>query len=365
MTIAISIIIVFITIVITLPYWIISANPFPQPSGQWQVGVSDLIWDTPDRSGLIAKVWYPTDIKNGIRSPYLEKMGSNFSEKILVNLLYKLIFSKFLLGRVTTTPALINAPLSQYQDGFPLVLFSPGLTAINSFNTFYALEFASHGFIVIGINHPGSSASTMLTDGSQIGIEEEVLAGFSHPDLMVSKLAANQANNISIVLDKVISLNSTNDSLLERKIDTSKIFTAGHSIGGSASYVACSRDRRISKSVNFDGFFDIEEIEIDRLEKDFLLIIPDRDRHDRQKIQPQNKFDILMAKDLIRIDRLSNNKNFTALLLPSASHVSFSDLPLIINPVFSKAIGWFGGTDGRELLARTSTLAIDFFNKHN
>jgi Platelet-activating factor acetylhydrolase, isoform II len=230
-------------------------------------------------------------------------------------------------------------------------------------NTFYALEFASHGFIVIGINHPGLSASTMLTDGSQIGIDQEVLDGFVNPDLLVSKLTINQANNISMVLDKIISLNFDADSFWHQKIDTSRIFAAGHSIGGSASFAACGKDRRISKSVNLDGFFYIDEISMSCMEKDFFLILSNRNKNATKAIKSQSKYDLMMAKDKERIEKLSGNTNFNVLLLQSASHVSFSDIPLIINPAFSRIIGLFGGTDGRELLSRTSTMMTDFFNK--
>jgi dienelactone hydrolase len=345
--------------------WLISAKPFPQPTGQWRVGSSELLWNrdgiSPSDPAVISKVWYPTDSQNGINSPYLERMGRTFSPKITLNLFYSLIFSKFLLGRVGATPALVNAVPCQSLGGFPLVLFSPGLTGINSLNTFYALEFASHGFIVVGINHPGSSASTMLTDGSQIGITQEVLDAFSNPDLMISKLAIDQADNISLVLEQVINLNSTVDSLLYQKINVNKIFAAGHSFGGSASFLACCQDQRISKSVNFDGYFFINEIDIDHREKDFLLILPDRPIPKKSK--PLNKFALMMEKDREKISQLADNKNFNVILLNGASHVNFSDLPLIVKPAFSKTFRLFGGTDGRETLVETSTMAINFLNR--
>jgi dienelactone hydrolase len=348
------------------PFWLTSATPFPPPSGKYRVGTSELLWNISDISSpnnllLIAKVWYPTYAKNGTHSPYLEQMGRRFSPKTALNLFYRLIFSKFLLGRVAATPALIDTSPSNSQDGFPLVLFSPGLTGINSLNTFYALEFASHGFVVVGINHPGSSLSTMLTDGSQIGITQEVFDDFSHPDLMVSKLAINQSNNISLVLDRVINLNSAANSLLYQKIDTSKIFAAGHSIGGSASFLACCQDQRISRSVNFDGYFFIDEINIEHGAKDFLLILPDRPIPEKSK--SLSKFDLMMAKDRAKIVKLADHKNFNVILLNSASHINFSDLPLVLNPMFSKAFRLFGGTDGRETLAETSTIAINFLNR--
>jgi hypothetical protein len=40
-------------LIFILPYLLISANPFLQPSGKWHVGTTDLIWDKPDLSGII------------------------------------------------------------------------------------------------------------------------------------------------------------------------------------------------------------------------------------------------------------------------------------------------------------------------
>jgi predicted dienelactone hydrolase len=228
--------------ILIFPYWLIPANPFPKPSGQWQVGTSDLIWNSPSHVGIIAKIWYPTDATTGTRTPYLDKKGQNFSSNIVINLLLRLIFSNLFLGHIKI-PVSIDVTLSQHQDDFPVILFSPGFLGINSLYTFYALEFASHGFIVISINHPGSSVGTMLADGSQIGVD---LGGLDRIELLVSKIAVDRANDLSMVLDKVISLNSNHDSFLHQKINTSKIFAVGHSIGGSASFAACGKDLRIS-----------------------------------------------------------------------------------------------------------------------
>jgi dienelactone hydrolase len=377
----VALFLIVIISIILFPYWLISAHPFPSPTGQWQVGTAKFPWQknekSPTEPSIIAKIWYPTDrgasvLQNhadNLNSPYLEKMGRRFSSKTSLNLFYRLIFSKFLLGRVTAVPAAINPALSPSQDNWPLILFSPGLTSINALNTFYALEFASHGFIVVSINHPGSSASTMLDDGSQIGIDPEIIEGFSHPNSLMSKLAIDQSTTISRVLDRAINLNSAEGSLLYQKIDTDKIFTAGHSLGGSASFLACCQDRRIVKAVNFDGYFYIDEIDIERSEKDFLLVIPDRstpsenlDRPITKKSKTPSQFALMMAKDRAKIIQLADNPYFHANLLKSASHINFSDLPLILNPIFSKAFGLFGGTDGRETLAKTTTIAIDFLN---
>ncbi len=344
--------------IILLPYWLIVANPFPKPSGEWQVGTSDLVWDSPLHSGIIAKVWYPTDIVNVNPSHLIDPIGKTFSTNMVLNLLLKLIFSNIFLGHVKV-PVSIDVTPSKCPYGFPVILFSHGFSGINSLNTFYGLEFASHGFIVISTNHPGSSISTMLADGSQIGFNAD---GLDQPELLASKIAVDRAGDLSIILDRVISLNSNHDSYLYQRINTSKIFAAGHSIGGSASFAACGQDRRILKSVNFDGFFYMEEIDLSCADKEFLLIQPDRHQSPKQK-KSQTEFDLLMAKDNLRITQLSASQNFHHLLLPSVTHLSFMDLPLVINPRLSKLISLFGKADGLDLLLQTSKITMDFFNK--
>jgi predicted dienelactone hydrolase len=165
---AIFFVLICIVGIIILPYWIIPANPFPKPLGEWQVGTSDLIWDSLSHTGIIAKIWYPTNATAGIQSPYIDNIGRTLAVITTgFNPLSNLIFNQFYLDRIRT-PALIDAIPAQSQDGFPAILFSPGSCSMNFMHTFYALEFASHGFVVIGINHPGSSACTLLTDGSKV-----------------------------------------------------------------------------------------------------------------------------------------------------------------------------------------------------
>ena len=356
---AIFFVLICVVIIILLPYWIIPANPFPKPSGEWSVGTSSLIWDSSNQSGIIAKVWYPTDIENVTPSPYLDRLGKTFSSNIVVNLLLKLIFSNLFLGHIKT-PVSIDVTPSQCPAGFPVILLSPGWLAINSINTFYGLEFASHGFIVIGINYPGSSLGTMLADGSQIRIDSD---GFDRPELLASKITVDRSSDLSMILDRVVSLNADCDSFLYQRINTNKIFAAGHSIGGSASFAACGQDRRISRSVNFDGFFFMEEIDLSCLDKEFLLIQPDRRKSKAKDKKSQDEFSLMMAKDSLRITELADSPNFHHLLFPSVTHMSFMDLPLVINPTFTKTMSLFGKADPLDLLLKTARVTMDFFNK--
>ena len=352
-------------VVFLLPYGLISANPFPRPSGQWPVGSSDFIWNLPTHSGIIAKIWYPSNAKNHSSSPYIDHLGLTLSA-ITAGLgpLSRLIFNKFYLGRIQI-PSEVDATLAERQGNFPIILFSPGFGGINFLNSFYALEFASHGFIVISINHPQWSSGTILVDGSHVpfnGIDFNKV-DIDRAEKLLATTISQKANNLSAVLDELLDLNKSADSWLYQKIDPSKVFAVGHSSGGSASFLACERDSRITKSVNLDGFLYQDRIDVFVMEKEFLLILSNRDKYAPQGNKTPNIFDLLMAKDQTRVAQFSDQKNVHKYLLNSANHWSFMDLSLIITPLLSERLGWFGEIKGLDLMSETSETIIDFFNE--
>ncbi len=281
-----------------------------------------------------------------------------------LNPLVKLIFNRLYLGRVVT-PAVLNATLERSSDGFPLILFSPGFAGVNWINTFYALTFASHGFIVVGINHPGSSAASLLADGSQVKImtlEKDVFTDADRFDAVLAETSQEQAKNISRVVNTAIPLNSNANSFLHQKINVNRIFAAGHSIGGAASFIACGQDRRLAKGINFDGAF-IDAIGTNYTDKELLLVSADRDKFRPKNQKMRLPYDQIVERDALRIDQLASKANLQRIMLPMTGHLNFADAPLIIRPVFAQSIGLVGKMDGLEILLKTSAIAMDFLGR--
>jgi dienelactone hydrolase len=352
--------------IFALPYLIFSKNTFPQPSGKWQVGTTDIDWDAPNYpSGIIAKVWYPTDEYSGVKSPYIDRIGRVFADGIVINIVYKLIF--LLFRRISTTPAFINTAPIETLGGLPVVLFSPGFGGINYFGTFYALEFASHGFMVVGINHPVSNVGTICMDGSQIkfkNYDPTIFKDSSKLEQYTGNIMQEQSENISTVLDRIIDLNHIPDSLLYQKIDPDRIYAAGHSIGGAASFIACGKDRRISKGIDLDGaFVDLEFDSADYTGKDLLLIHADREKYKPKDKKILEQYHAIAAKDRIWIDRLSTKTNLEKMVFKSANHTSFTDISMFVNPTIGRRLGLVGDIDGFRVLSETSVMMMDFFNK--
>jgi hypothetical protein len=353
--------------IFALPYISLARTELPQPSGKWPVGTTDITWDAPDRShaDIIAKVWYPTDDRSGKNSPYIGKLNGFFSDSIALNLSYKLIF--WLFRHVRTSPALTNATPIHHPGGLPLILFSPGFGGINYLGAFYALEFASHGFIVIGINHPKFNVGTMCADGSQIKFENFDLTIFNEPtkiERYIGTVTRSQAQNISTIIDKVIQLDSLSESLFYHRINTSKIFAAGHSAGGAASFVACGQDRRILKAIDLDGaFVDLDIANADYTDKKLLLINSDREKYKPKNKKSLRQYDAIVAIEKLWMDKLAHQANLQKQIIESTTHYNFTDLSILINPAIGKKLGLLGKVDGLKILSQTSKIMIDFFDR--
>ena len=345
-----------------LPYWLISAHPFPKPSGKWHVGTTEFTWNLPNHSGIIAKIWYPSNAKDCGSSPYIDRLDRTLSAMTAgISPLAKLLLNKFYLGRIQT-PSEADATLATRKASFPVILLSPGFGGINFLNSFYALEFASHGFMVIGINHPKYNSGTLLTDGSHVKFDgiDFTNVSLDRAEKLLAETITQQANNLAVVLDELLHLNTDPDSWLYQKIDPRRIFTVGHSTGGSASFLACGTDSRILKSVNLDGFLFMDRIDVASIEQEFLLILSNRDKQASSVSKSTNIFGALMAQDRTRIERFTSHDNVHKEIFDSASHWSFLDLALMINPRFSDRFSWFSRENGLALLSQTSATIIDF-----
>src|SRR5215213_11145711 len=68
------------------------------------------------------------------------------------------------LSRITVH-AVEDAPVAADEPRYPLVLLSPGSGIMPAVYTALAEELASHGFIVVGVNHTYNASVTVFADG--------------------------------------------------------------------------------------------------------------------------------------------------------------------------------------------------------
>ncbi|HWR13232.1 MAG TPA: hypothetical protein VN577_00275 [Terriglobales bacterium] len=101
-----------------------------------------------------------------------------------------------------------DAPLASAPSKFPLILVSHGTGGTSGMMAWLGARLAKHGYIVVGVNHPGNNGITGYT-----------VEGFT--------LWWERARDLSSVLDLVLK-----DQQFASRIDANRIGAAGFSLGG-------------------------------------------------------------------------------------------------------------------------------------
>lgn len=145
-----------------------------EPTGPYKVGTITYDWTDSSRREekcngadvkreLMVQVWYPAEnTENLKKAPYTKDAPE------IIRGLEKYYFIKpFLLRKLkdVQTHSFINAQLSSKSVKYPVLIFSHGMVGSRNQNTFQAEELASHGYIVVAVDHPYYAAATVFSDG--------------------------------------------------------------------------------------------------------------------------------------------------------------------------------------------------------
>ncbi len=214
------------------------------PSGSYAVGHLLLDWedsaryelatrDPGDRRVLTAEIWYPAELGSGRTAAYLTRLDAYAAE-------WDDETVEFL--RAVEVPWHDGAVVA---DGkFPILLFSHGWSSrAASYSTFLA-NVASHGYVVLGIDHPYLGRVAMA-DGS---VTEPTEDHFKEQRETEDFYAAD----VMFILDRLTDLDET--GAFENALALDRIAAAGHSSGfGSVMSGAAALDPRIKALISFDS----------------------------------------------------------------------------------------------------------------
>ncbi|MGW3992530.1 alpha/beta hydrolase family protein [Amycolatopsis sp. NPDC004772] len=125
----------------------------------------------------------------------------------------------------------------------PAVVLSPGFKRPRAELTSLSEDLASHGYLVVLVDHTYENVATTFPDGRVTGC---AACGNYSPEFW-QKLQRGRAKDVSFVLDSLA--HSKWASLL----DGSRIGMAGHSVGGTSTVNAMVTDPRIKAGIDIDG----------------------------------------------------------------------------------------------------------------
>ena len=282
-----------------------------------------------------------------------------------------------------------TAKAENTDNTFPLVIFSHGAFGYYQSNASTYLELASHGYVVISLDHPYHSFFTKDTAGKTITVNpqfmqevmyinestttEQEIIELSHEWLKL------RTDDMNFVLDSIKEAKqqgiqkelpkewflakdaSSKEEILNilAMTDTEHIGLMGHSMGGAASVTVGRTRTDVDAVIDLDGTMLGEQFGYQDGEYDFydeaypvpLLVVNNEPHHfEGEEVQ------------MLYVNRfvLANAVDAKYTYFKGSGHMNFTDLPLF-SPVLAGMLG-VGEVDAEECVVKMNQLILNYFN---
>ena len=356
-------------------------EPLPDPTGPHAIGRVSYEWvdqdraeiysaDAEDRRELVVWVWYPAAAEAGARRA--EYLPASWAPN-----------AQFLGLEVdgVRAHAVEEAPLAGGDTKYPVLLMS-----ISGFppllHSSLAEELASHGYVVVGVNHTYESTVTVFSDGRVVAMNPQAVAGALGPQSgnhdeafrARAEVCMLKAADLAFVAGQVGLLDADAAGRFGGRLDLSRMGAFGVSFGGNAALEWCRTDPRGRAAVNLDGalWTDVGKV---GLERPALQVLAE---HEEFAVSPEKAVQTGMAPDAEwfvaekaitvggwRTVHERSRPGYTV-RVAGATHLSFLDIPLLPRKADAMVTGMLAATTiGAERMWRIiSDLVLAFFDKH-
>ncbi len=334
----------------------------PAPSGPYAIGTSiyemidssrkELYSDKDEPRRIMIQVWYPAEIEStDVKAPWVTN-ASIFAPAIANFIEMPSYFLDHLA--LVDIPAYQNATLADSGKPFPVILFSHGWKGFNAQNSGQALELASHGYVVVAVQHTYGAITTVFPDGTVAPNNPNALP--AEDDTLdyeiTARILVNQwAGDMSYVLDQLTGPGNEAGDFFQSNLDFSRIGVYGHSTGGGAAIQFCGTDLRCKAVLGMDPFMrpvSAEVIASGVPQPSFFIFSQSWfDNTDSINNQLFNQF------------QPNNSNDFGAIYIAGTKHYDFSDLPLL-SPI-APQLGLKGPLNGKRVTEIVNSYLIDFF----
>ncbi|KAJ6088100.1 hypothetical protein N7499_004282 [Penicillium canescens] len=328
----------------------------PKPSGQYNVSVTStkLVDDSridpfsPDNSerALMVSSFAPMICDNTEYVQYMQPAVAVANDAQFASIgIQKGTFESFQIQSCSESHPIIR--------NFPLMIFSPGLGISRLLYQATLQDVASHGYVVVSVDHPYDTNMVEFPDGKVIKGEPEKIA--SNPDLMRQAFETRVAD-LGFVLDE---LQKPDQHVVPRslsgKINFDHISAAGHSFGGAATAQAMYNNPQYAGGINLDGVM-FGSVVSEGFNQPFLEFSSTTTSQERNNTWTEF------------LSSLAGWKR--ELLLKDSKHDTFTDLPLLFDNVpnaeqiRSKAqtlIGSLAGERVRTIISSYVGTTVEFY----
>ena len=356
---------VFILLAVSTAVPILLPVPsIPTPGGPYPVGTRLYELTDPSRPEIYSgrdearrfmiQVWYPAEPSpSDPRAPWMAN-AEVFAPAIASYINLPPFFLDHLA--LVNVPAYSDAAVAQPETSFPIILFSHGWNGFNAQNTGQALELASHGYLVVGVQHTYGAVVTVFPDGTVAPNNPNALPPDSTPtdeyEIAAQKLVDQWAGDLGFTLDFLKVQNDDGASPYFGKLDLSRVGVYGHSTGGGAAVEFCGRDSRCSAVLGQDPFMRPVSYQVldQGVNQPAFFLFSQRWRDDAD------------SRNNELFDRFYPHvpRTFGAVYVEGTAHYDFSDLPLL-SPL-APQLGLKGPINGQRVTAINKDYLVGFFD---
>lgn len=340
--------------------WALPVLVLPEPSGPAPVGtVTATLTDAGrlERYGpmpgeprqIVAQVWYPAHPATPRTTHPLVGGLDGFGAAAAHELGVPAFTASHLdLIRSHTTPAAEPAPADEAR---PLVIYSHGWSGFRRIQSNLLELLASHGYVVVGIDHTFGSLATVFPDGRVAALDADALptdVTAEAYEAASEQLVATFAGDIDLILDEVA--NGAVPALRD-DVDLDRVAFIGHSTGGGAAVLACALSRRCGAVVAYDPW--VEPVPDDVIGAGLHVPL--------LSIRSQEWADTPNDKRLRRLHAATEAAE-GRVEIEGALHRDFTVVPLL-SPL-APALGWSGSTPVERTHEITQEWTLRFLDHH-
>jgi len=336
---------------------------FPAPNGPYQVGTTIYELSDTSRRELYSgrdearrfqiQVWYPSDVTpTDVRAPWMAR-ADVFTPVISEYFEFPSFFLDHLA--LVKVPAFKGSKVASTDIGFPVILYSHGWNGFDAISTVQAVQLASHGYAVVGMQHTYGALITVFDDGTVAKNYPDALpdgAPDDEYDIAAHKLAAQWAGDMGYALNYLTEQNNDLSSLFYGSLDLSRIGVYGHSTGGGAAIQFCGTDSRCKALLGQDPFMrpvSTEVLESGVSQPSFFMFsqvwADDTDSRNNKSFNPFYA---------------SSPETHGALFIEGTGHFDFIDMPLL-SPL-APQLGLKGPINGKRVTVIINDYLLSFFD---
>lgn len=336
----------------------------PASNGPYQVGTRIFELTDTSRQELYSgkegarrfqiQVWYPSEPgPTDQRAPWMAN-----AEIVAPAIARYIHMPSFFLDhlKLVRMPAFKESAVAQTREGYPVILFSHGWNGFSAQSTGQALQLASHGYVVVGVQHTYGAVMTVFEDGTIARNNPSTLptgAPSDEYEAAARRLADQWAGDLGYAADFLKAQNDDPASPLYGSLDFSRLGVYGHSMGGGAAIQFCGTDSRCKALLGMDPFMrpvSVEVLENGVSQPAFFMF------SQRWADDVESRNNTLFHKFISNVPgRLG------VISIAGTAHYDFSDLPLL-SPLTAR-LGLKGPISGRRVTAIINDYLLSFFDR--